>query len=167
MQRVVYRSQKWSQEGVEVPIPSPGDEILIMAAHAFFENKFISLHELYYLTYLTPQITNWEELITMAAQYHWGDAFCQFVSIAATLADVVGLSLSIPASFQQAQSLKVRLPYMLPVSQTFAYSWQKLVQDFAAGQLRQIPRQLFTYSFVDAVWMYRKARRKQRKVQAC
>ncbi|MCP5095250.1 MAG: hypothetical protein GY943_06840, partial [Chloroflexi bacterium] len=63
--------------------------------------------------------------------------------------------------------LSVRFPYLLPVRQTFLYSWRKLQQDLLEGHIRQLPRQLFSYSFVDAVWMYRKAWRKQRKVQSC
>ncbi|MCA9926728.1 MAG: hypothetical protein KC421_30380, partial [Anaerolineales bacterium] len=160
-------AQKWRHGGVEIPIPAAEDELLIMAAHAFFENKFITLHELFYLTFITPQITDWPGVTAKAAHYFWEPAFSQFIAAAAVLAESVGLSLSLPSSVRAVPNLQVRLPYLLPLPQTFAYSWQKMWQGVKAGHWRGLPRQLFTYSLVDGAWMYRKAWRKQRGVQAC
>ena len=160
---VAKRQQTRQIGNLPIPIPAPEDELLIMAAHAFFENKFITLHELIYLEKLIQNVADWNIIFATANQYNWRSALTLFLSIAVALAKEVGLSIEIPHSLSPTSDLKVQLPFVLPVSQTYAVSWQKLGQDLQAGQWRQFPRQLFTYSFVDAAWMYRKVWRKQRR----
>lgn len=166
LQAVVVRKQLLDQSGVLIPVPSAMDELLIMAAHAYFENKLISLHELLYFYHLCPKIMDWSELERVSMMYHWRHAWESFLIRVTALAKQSGLPLPVTLT-EDTKTFPLQMPFLLPIAHTFEISWRKLWLDIWNGRLRQVPRQLFTYTFVDGVWMYRKAYRKRRVVEKC
>lgn len=162
---VVYLNveQVWAQhrirriDGINVPIPAVADEILIMAAHAIFENKYVSLHELHYLQDLTAQEIDWNSIWYAAAQLHWQAALELFLGTVLSLARQFHLRIRAGGLPSPVQLSQANLPYIFPPRETFLASWRKLKQDVASGSWRVLPRQLFCYTLVDAFWMYRKA----------
>jgi hypothetical protein len=159
--QVWERHQTTLVDGLTIPIPSPEDELLIMAAHAMFENKYITLHELIYLRWLTSQALDWDYITDTAQARFWLDALLFFLASAANLAQTVDLPITVNIKLPPTQlALPVSLPYMLPLRHTTSMALRKLWLDVTHGRLRELPRQLITYSVVDCLWMYRKARRK-------
>ncbi len=149
--------------GHSVWIPCPSDELLIFAAHALFENKYITLHELIYLAYLEESGIDWERVKRLAIDKNWWSGCVWVLSLAQRLCK----ALSIPFTFPFADEDVVvqqnwHLPYQLPLSQTWSISWEKFNKDKNAANLQKIVRQLFSYSLVDPFWMMRKSRKKCR-----
>jgi hypothetical protein len=162
----VWRRHRLMDVGaIQVPVPSFEDEVLIMAAHAIFENKYITLKELVYLQWLAEHQLDWGYVVRSAESLFWREALDIFLSTALVLAKALNLVIKVEIDLPSPQSApRLFLPYLLPVRQTFAVSWEKLRRDLASGRWRTLPRQLFSYFFVDVVWMYRKARRKCRAI---
>lgn len=151
--------------GTQVPVPSFEDAVLIMAAHAIFENKYVMLKELVHLQWLTAHRLDWGYIVQSAESLFWKEALFAFLSTASALADLLNLVVKIELDLPPVQGAPhLPLPYLFPIRQTFAVSWSKLGQDLGSGHWRALPRQLFSYFFVDSVWMYRKAWRKRRAV---
>lgn len=148
-----------------VAIPSAEDEMLIMAAHACFENKYISLHELLYWHHLVNLDLDWDYMVETAVSSNWHHGFLTFQSIINELAGLLDISVTIPIQLP-AVSLTERVwfPYIMPIKQTFLVTGSKLKLDIQAKQWRHLPRELFSFTLVDGLWMYRKAYRKRRKV---
>jgi hypothetical protein len=150
---------------VQIPVPSFEDAILIMAAHAIFENKYVTLKELVYLQWLTERPLDWGYIVRSAESLFWREALDIFLSTALALARVLNLVIDVEVDLPSLRVIpQLPLPYFFPFQQTFAVSWKKLGRDMASGHWRTLARQLFSYFFVDSVWMYRKARRKCRAV---
>lgn len=162
---VWHRHRLIKVDQVQVPVPSFEDAILIMAAHAIFENKYISLHELIYLQWLTSHSLDWNYIVESSKLFFWQKALMIFLATAVNLGQASGLVIKVEIDLPSLSSKpQIPLPYLLPMRQTFAVSWEKLGRDLASGHWRSLPRQFFSYSFVDGIWMYRKARRKRRAI---
>jgi hypothetical protein len=150
---------------IQVPVPSFEDEVLIMAAHAIFENKYIMLKELLYLQWLTEHRLDWSYIVRSAGSLFWREALEAFLSTALALAGGLNLAIDVKVDLPSPRGVpRLPLPYLFPFWQTFAVSWEKLRRDLASGHWRILPRQFFSYFCVDSVWMYRKARRKCRAI---
>jgi len=147
---------------LEIPIPSPEDELLIMAAHAIFENKFITLTEFIHFYLLTSnQDINWDYIVESATDKHWSDALLYFLANVKMIAQAMEVSVEVELNLPQVVlSDFAGLPYKLLWQSTSRVSWKKLWLDINQGLITELPRQLFSYSLVDWFWMYRKARRK-------
>lgn len=146
--------------GHDIAVPCPTDEALIMMAHALFENKFITLHELLYLALLCRQGIDWELARRAAARFGWLPGFETMLALHAALAQEVGLDAALPVeNVTVSLPLEWHLPYLLPLSLTLPVCRAKLVHDVIAGRWRRVPRQLFSYTVVDPLWMMRKARK--------
>lgn len=167
LEAVAARQRQLIWQGVAVPAPAAADELLIMAAHAYFENKFISLHELLYFYYLCQEEVDWTAVSAAAARYHWEHAWLYFLERMTAWAARAGLPLPEALSGSAQRSVTLRMPCLLPPMHTFAVSWRKLGMDVGNGRLRELPRQLLSYTVVDGLWMYRKAWRKRKAVQPC
>ena len=132
-----------------------------MAAHALFENKYVTLHELIYLSLLAQMELDEVRISQTVAQFGWEAGFGWLMQLCAALAAEVDLEIDLPGT---ATAVSPRpnwhLPYLLPLGQTFRISWHKYLTDLKAGRWRRAGRQLFSYTLVDGVWMMRKARRK-------
>lgn len=152
------RCQTIHIDGQSLKVPSAEDEIIIMAAHALLENKYISLHELIYLHTLMKQQPDWQAIAQVTQRYGWHWGYQKWGSVVSALANALGLAsppfapAPLPDNWQ--------LPLMLGPQLTFGANWRRLAHDVQTGKWTAVPRQLFSYTFVDAVWMYRKARRK-------
>ena len=88
-----------------------------------------------------------------------------FLSTALALAKALNLVIKVELDLPALRGApQLPLPYLLSIQQTFAVSWKKLRRELGSGHWRVLPRQLFSYFFVDSVWMYRKAWRKCRAI---
>ncbi len=72
IKKVYERRRPWRVGGYEIPIPSLEDEILIMAAHAVHENRYILLGEMLQFRELTSgSEVDWDYIVSSARKYHW------------------------------------------------------------------------------------------------
>lgn len=166
---VLQRKRLIEINGYPVAIPSAEDEMLIMAAHACFENKYVSLHEVLYWHHLVNLDLDWDYMAKTAVTFNWYHGFFTFQSIISELANLLNIGVAVPIqSLPVSLTEEVWFPYILPIKQTVSVTGSKLKQDIQAKQWRQLPRELFSFTFVDGLWMYRKAYRKRQKVlQIC
>lgn len=153
------RYREW--QGVEIPIPSVDDEILIIAAHAMFENKYLTLSDLLHLYYLVQESPDWSIIFATAKTYSWTEALQTFLAISSEAARRLGLEIPLPVDLPQRRPIKhLTMPLVIPLSETLSVSLRKLYRDLRKGKLAGTGRALFTYFLVDPFWMYRKALRK-------
>jgi len=149
--------------GAVVPIPSPEDELLIMAAHVMFENKYITLCDLAYFEWLIGRDFDWDYVVEAASERNWQAALGEFLSTAYAIGNALGMNLKAEREFSRTVEFSFMcFPLIVPVSRTVRSALAKLWQDVMAGRLKELPRQLFTYFPVDCLWMYSKACRKIR-----
>lgn len=159
--QVWQRHRIWDVEGVSVPIPSLEDELLVIAAHAMFENKFITLGELVYLNWLTNHELDWDYIVQTAQARFWLDALKFFLATACALGSALRVNMQVEMTLSDSiQFSSISFPLIMPLSRTFRSAMVKLWQDATHGRREELPRQLLTYFLVDCLWMYRKARRK-------
>lgn len=150
----------------KILVPSPEDEILIMAAHAMFENKYITLCDLVYLQQLATQKTDWDYVFGAAQDKSWYKALNIFLVTAYNLGQALDLDIRVENIAKQASDMQSQLttfPWVLPLSKTLGAGMAKLSQDLRRGQIKKLSRKILTYFLVDPLWMYRKARRKANK----
>lgn len=161
------RRRLWKTLGGHVWIPSAEDELLIMAAHAFFENKMVSLHEILYWHLLVKTNLDWSYIVNSAQNNGWYCGLVQFISIASQLSELLDIPIELPISIPDTPiHTSIWLPYIFPLTQNWVVTTSKLLADLHKGLWRKLPRQLFSYLLVDYFWMYRKAYFKRRKVKA-
>lgn len=161
--KVWKRHKTFNVNGVTVPVPSPEDELLIMAAHVMFENKYISLYEMLYLEWLSACNLDWSYIWKAAKTYFWVDALQTFLSFAGNLGVALGLDLKLDTNLmfhRPASVTELSFPFLLPIVDTQKTSMSKLYSDIVHGRFQNVLRELFTYLLVDPIWMYRKALRK-------
>ena len=159
--QVWQRHQYRNVANTSIPIPSPEDELLIMAAHVMFENKYITLMDLVYLNWLTSQDLNWDYIIGISQEYAWRDALELFLATAQDLGRKLEMNTEMKISLPQAITFpNISFPLVLPLFSTLRVALTKMWHDVSRGQIKILPRQLFTYLPVDCLWMYRKARKK-------
>jgi len=120
----------------DLPIPSPEDEILIIAAHSIFENKYIKKIEFEHYHKLIKNRVDWDYIENVAREFHW----------------VKALNL-----FRKTINQKQRI---FPIGNLFSVSMHKLICDMLSGKILRLPRLFFTYFLVDYFWCYRKAKSK-------
>jgi len=165
--QVWRRRRSWPIDGGPVWIPSAEDELLIMAAHALFENKLVSLHEVLYWYRLVTADLDWTYIIETANDYGWQHGLLQFMAVMRRLTALLDISVDLPLSVPPiALSSPVWFPYIIPLAQNWQVTGRKLALDLRPGLWRGLPRRLFSYLLVDHFWMYRKAYRKRREVTA-
>jgi hypothetical protein len=167
------RRRSFEVEDFSIPIPSPEDEVLIMAAHSIFENKYITIGELIHLSTLMSEEFDWDYTIRQTEIYHWSPALSLWLKTVDTLCNRIDLKVEIPECVYDKMSVKESSTVFLSDSEQFPYVYprvsivrvlfNKLISDILAGNLKQLPRQLFSYSIVDLVWAYRNALRKRLK----
>jgi hypothetical protein len=165
--QVWQRRRSWANDGGSVWIPSAEDELLIMAAHAWFENKLVSLHELLYWYRLVTADLDWAYITETAQQYGWYRGLSFFMAIMSQLAALLDIPVNLPLLLPPVTlATPVWFPYIFPLAQNWQVTGHKLAADVRHGLWQQIPRQLFSYLLVDHFWMYRKAYRKWQEVTA-
>ena len=167
LEQVWQRRRLWQTAGGSVWIPSAEDELLIMAAHAWFENKLVSLHEILYWRELVRADLDWTYLTKTAQDAGWHKGFMHFMAIASQLVTLLAIPASVTLPLPTVPlPASVWLPYVFPMRQNWPITSQKMASDLRQGIWRKLPRQLFSFLLVDHFWMYRKAYRKWREVRA-
>ena len=147
--------------GLSIPIPSAEDELLIMAAHAVFENKYISLGELLHLINLLESSLDWDYILRVAEENSWITGLRLFLSITSRMGEELGYTIGINQDLVDKLKVgRLDFPFMLPFKDTLQATFSKLALDFRFNNIGEIPRELFTYLMVDLIWMYYKAVKK-------
>ncbi len=165
--QVWERKCSWTSEGGPIWIPSAEDELLIMAAHALFENKIVSLHEVLYWYKLVTTDLDWAYIIKTAQHYGWKRGFLQFMATTNQLANLLSIPVTLPLSLPSVPlCAPIWLPYIFPLSHNWHVTSHKLATDIRQGLWWGVPRRLFSYLLVDHFWMYRKAYRKRREISS-
>jgi hypothetical protein len=172
--REVYaRSRYWQHRAVAQPIPSAEDELLIAAAHAIFENKYILLRDVFYVSHLTSlHPLDWEYIESVALTFNWRSGLCAYLERIHQIAlriphnitlDLPSWSVCESSSPPLADSqLTAPLPILWPFCDMLCVAMEKLLLDLKDRSVSQVPRQLFSYLFVDYFWTYRRHLRRQR-----
>ena len=172
-QEVYARRRYWQHGAVALPIPSPEDELLIAAAHAIFENKYVLLRDVFYLSHLaSPHALDWEYLETVALTFNWRSGLCAYLKrihqivLRIPLNTTLGLpswSVRGPANPPLTNpQLTAPLPILWPFRNVFRVAMEKMLLDIKDRKMSRFPRQLFSYLFVDYFWTYRRHLRRQR-----
>ncbi|MCK4828974.1 nucleotidyltransferase family protein [bacterium] len=161
--QVWERHKQIKVNGLSIPIPSPEDEILIMAAHAIFENKYITLGELIHLFYLGKTSINWDYIKKTATNNSWHNALNLFLSTISRMGENIGYEVDINyMDIGFPKIAKLSFPYVLPLNRTLPATLSKLVTDIRHFRMDEVPRELFSYLIVDIIWMYWKANKKSK-----
>ncbi|MGD2072944.1 MAG: nucleotidyltransferase family protein [Candidatus Thorarchaeota archaeon] len=147
-----------------IPVPSPEDEILIMAAHTMFENKYITMGDLFYFYTLSFESVDWDYIFRSAQLKSWEKALDIFLFTAYKLLFLLGYPIELDMKIKHTFYISdERFPYVLPLSQTLNATYDKFVADFDDFRVGVSLRQLFSYFIVDPFWMYYKAYQQTKK----
>lgn len=162
-QRHQYRTI--SHHNIKIPVPSPEDELLIIAAHALFENKYITLCDLAHLNWIFNQDLDWDYAERAAREYNWTHGFLKFVSTALLLLKTMGFDFYIEPKLPHPITTRTDyFPILLSPAKTFNITINKMYNDFMNREIKKIPWELFSYFFIETIWMYYKAFKKQKKL---
>ncbi|MDA2932725.1 hypothetical protein MYX82_00115 [Acidobacteria bacterium AH-259-D05] len=173
VQQVYSRRRYWDYRGATLPIPCPEDELLIAAGHAVFENKYVLLRDVFYLAHLvSSHDMDWEYIEKVALTFNWKTGLCVYLKRINQIAmhiplkptpDLPPWGAGGPDNLPLADSqLVAPLPILWPFRITFRPAMEKLLLDLKACKISRIPRQLFSYLFVDYFWTYCRHVRRQR-----
>ncbi len=148
----------------EIRIPSIEDELLIMSAHAFHENSYITIGELLHLRNLLSEAKaiDTEYMIDASKKYNWtlamryyflyADLYYKSLTGEYILTDAFKHKLNIPNT-ARAVVTRETFPFLLPVSQLLnAYS-NKIIKDFCSLKFYEIPREVLSFGIV--TWLSR------------
>jgi len=149
----------------KISLPSGEDEILILAAHAVYENGYLTLGELLHIKNILDraETLDTEYMLKTSKSYNWNSAFKLYLAYAnACYKDLtgeyllnkdLGARLGIP-------SLSVKIdtfPYFLPPLSLLAAYGDRLLRDICILRLRWIPRQILNLTLV--IWILRLKKR--------
>lgn len=166
---VWQRHESITVRGRSIPIPSSEDEVLIMAAHAVHENRYVLLGEiLQFVRLATLKELDWTYIRQVAKHFHWERALTIFLAIVkGFLQDV---SDAWGALDEQAQGMMItdgshslictrRLPIFLPYWQVTSAYMNKLRCDVGSKRVRVWLRELMAYTLIDWYTSIRTVRR--------
>jgi hypothetical protein len=171
--KTVYKRRRQIQvKGHAIPIPSVEDEILIMAAHAVHENRYILLGEMIQLERLTQHgHIDWGYIVASAQAYNWLPGLYFFLALSNMIMQKLDREEPVPEKVLAAlaedgralrfmrQSLtswggrrrNLRFPVIMPLlltSFTFFYKYLADLKD-KKKSLREMGRELLAYTLVD------------------
>ena len=111
--RVWRRRRKISYEGLELPVPSAEDEVLILNLHSIFQHHYLTLGEILFIgELLRAQKIDYDYLFGMAREYSWEKFLRTNLSTIKTFyRQFWGIDLPIPVRFKKR--LSPRLFYHL------------------------------------------------------
>jgi hypothetical protein len=187
---VFARRREINVDGCKIPIPSVEDEILIMAAHAVHENRYILLGEMLQLQHLTQQENlNWEYILASAQSYNWSAGLYLFLVLATTIMKKLNQEIPIPVSVlarlaQNSSSLHfmerslsswgdsgkdLRFPVIMPPFLTSFAFLDKYLLDLKEKKksAREMGRELLAYTAVDwaVFWRFGKEMRELNRLK--
>ena len=170
IRKVWDRRRETVSAGFRLPIPSVEDEILIMAAHAVHENRYVLLAELLQLQRLTQNgPLDWDYMIGAARGHRWLPALYFFLLLANRIMERLDQVPPIPgtamarlgresplagiierdvAAWDQA-SLRLSFPVTPPFWLTSALFAHKFIYDLGRKKPRELVRELAAFSVVD------------------
>jgi len=84
---------------VEIFIPSPEDEILILCAHSIFQHHYVTLGDFFYIFELLKRHKiDWEYLLNSPRQYNWGLIFYLLLRILSSRYEILYEANIVPQS---------------------------------------------------------------------
>lgn len=100
-QKTLWRDiQNVVWHGCSVKVPGYGAELLIHAAHIFFELSFIRLSDALYLSELMKKDIDWKNLLRETERYNWKAAFLLVIQLVERIA--------------RNSEIEIKLPYPIP-----------------------------------------------------
>jgi hypothetical protein len=179
IKRVWERRRSMKIGDYEIPVPSIEDEILIMAAHAVHENRYILLGEMLQLKLLTTgKDVDWSYILESAKKYNWLAGLYLFLAVTDEIMKKIGQDRLIP------QWLLIRLagenkilrflersltswdvfardscfPVIIPFSLTSFTFLNKFFSDLKEKRVRELGREFIAYTLVDwaVFWRFKK-----------
>lgn len=148
---------------IAIPVPSPEDELLIIAAHALFENKYITLCDMAHLNWILNQDLNWDYAMRAAKEYNWVEGFLKYISTVMLLLKNLGFIFYFEPKLPLPMKTSTdNFPILLPPANTLNITLSKMFKDLINKEINKIPRELFSYIFVETIWMYYKAFKKKK-----
>ncbi|MGB2661577.1 MAG: nucleotidyltransferase family protein [Candidatus Omnitrophota bacterium] len=154
--------------GREVMVPSPEDEILIMAAHAIGENGYVTIGELLHLKTIL-RISDKIDIgyvVKSAKKHNWLKGLVSFLLLADSYyknltgenlltGDLGGLTEGLSGAGYDMKGEAP--PYFFPAKALSPVYTDKIAKDVCSGRLLQLPRELFTFGLV--IWLFRNKKR--------
>jgi len=172
IKKVFERRRQIRVGGHNIPIPSVEDEILIMAAHAVHENRYILLGEMIQLGKLTRHGNiDWDYIIATARDYNWSAGLYLFLALSSiimhkfdrenpvppeVLSKLVQnggvlsfLERSLPTGDDHKKN--IHFPIVMPLFLTSFTFFNKFLLDLKIKQksARELGRELLAYTAVD------------------
>lgn len=169
---VVYLDSErlWSRcvaktvQDASIVVPSPEDEILIMAAHAVHENRCVKLSEVVQFVRRASDDLDWSYIWGIAEAYHWRRALGLFLdTIHSFLRDngvgrrPVGdaVAKQIGEVDSCSHVLRRRLPILLPCFGVTRCYMEKLMADCGQLPIGDLFREIIAYTLADWYQVYR------------
>jgi hypothetical protein len=179
IKRVWERRKSIKAGDYEIPIPSTEDEILIMAAHAVHENRYILLGEMLQLKLLTrDKIIDWDYITTSAKEHNWLAGLYLFLALSNEITTKISHEEAVPkwllirlAGYNKVlrfieNSLVSRdvfandvcFPVTMPFCLTSLTFFAKFFSDLKEKRIRELGREFIAYTLVDwaVFWRFKK-----------
>ncbi len=157
------------QQGHKISIPGPTEEILITAAHAIYENKYISLGDFIHCNNLCKNNTiHTQDLLEKAQQWGWKNGFVLFWDIFTSFLQDNAITLNVSAcqeSTPNSMRLNRRLPLTLPYLLCQNCVLLKMIHDWRQNSWPLRCHNLLTITLFDPVLRYRYLKRMRRYSQ--
>jgi hypothetical protein len=141
------RSKTVNINGYPVRVPSVEDEMLILAAHTFHENTYLTAGELLHIKGLRDSLKgrdmNMDYMLAMSERYNWKKAFESYIRIE----DAYYRELIAPGRGKRLP------PYFIPAASLIPAYVSKVLRDILSLKIFRVPREVFTFCVV--IWLFR------------
>jgi putative nucleotidyltransferase-like protein len=172
-QEVLGRCRQEHRESGSLSVPGFEDEILIMAAHAIFENASIHLGEILQFGLLVrDEMVDWDRLIDVATRHNWQMALAFFLDVVWTvLADTGRIKRPDRMHEWVVQTLSeagisgretydgLEFPYEIPYRKCMKLYTDKMLRDIRGSCLSTKAYFWESLSFLVFVWLTRAKKR--------
>lgn len=151
--------------GVNIPYPSPEDDLLIMAAHSVSENTYITAGELLHIKKLVEKNNiDIKYIAQNVKSRNWKKGFKKFLGIAEESYRFLTSERLFPESFQveygRGSMGKDEIPpYFFKGADLANIYTEKFIKDLFMGKLGALPREAVTFGLV--IWLFRYRKRKK------
>jgi len=174
--KVFKRSKSVSISGVDLQVPSDEDELLIMAAHAIYENSYITTGELLHakeifannreidIEYMLKASNdhNWD--LGLRCYFSYAELYHRYFTGIGLLNDLFREKLYIPY-IGEIISARESLPYLIPLFSLLGVYSRKVSEDVRSLNLLEIPREVLSFGLVTWLLRFRKGTKFKKEVR--
>lgn len=179
IKRVWQRRKSIKVQGYKIPIPSTEDEILIMAAHAVHENRYILLGEMLQLKFLVGEKDiDWNYIMKSAEENNWLAGLYLFLALSNKISTKISCTEVVPEWFLNELSVYSKtlrfiknslvshnvfsndayFPIVMPFYITSLTFIDKFFSDLKKKSIKELGREFIAYTLVDwlVFWRFKK-----------